>query len=309
MSRSLAALLAVMAAYVLIALAGWWIEPPARVEQRLAVRAATLQKPLTLALAQFPAEDAAYSLALAAQQLGSQGDWHTARLALEQAVALRPDYAEAWAFLGYTRLLMRDDGYVEMQRALDLDPQSLAAHLFLALYWERQGDFAQSQSYLQSAQGLAPDNLVIVAERARMYARQGNLGGGRDLLLASAEANPRLSQAWRNLAEYCLVHNEQIKETGLAAARAALLINPADPRNLNLMGQLYLRLNDPAGAGRFFERALAADANHPGALLGAGTALLLMGDEAQAAVLLQRLIDRAPDSGEAQQAARLLNRP
>jgi FimV-like protein len=70
--------------------------------------------------------------------------------------------------------------------------------------------------------------------------------------------------------------------------RAALKINPASPRGLDLMGQLDLARQRPAQARAEFEAALKSDSNFGPAQLDLAETLLESGDVKDAIPWLQR---------------------
>ncbi len=119
--------------------------------------------------------------------------WELAAEAFYQAVLKRPDFADAWAYLGEARqhtslpgLASSDgqrqesDGFSELQTALQLDPGSVAAHTLLAFYWIRQSRFDQALESLGKAVALAPDNPILTSALGEIQASSGDLDGAYD---------------------------------------------------------------------------------------------------------------------------------
>ncbi len=95
---------------------------------------------------------------------------------LEQAVALDPDFARAWAALGHSYHLVAildiwsdDYAYNRMKQALDkaleLDPNQAEAHAGRGLYqFIRNSDIAGAEASFRRALELAPDNTYALYE-------------------------------------------------------------------------------------------------------------------------------------------------
>ncbi len=95
---------------------------------------------------------------------------------LEQAVALDSTFAQAWAALGHSYLLMdrvslwkRDYAYNRMKQALDkaleLDPNHAQAHACLGIYqWDYLNDLAAAEASYRRALELDPDNTYALYE-------------------------------------------------------------------------------------------------------------------------------------------------
>ncbi len=257
-------------------------------------------------------EDPAYTLLEAGRGLGAMNEWALAAEAFRRAAQTRPDYAEAWAYLGEAIQQIPEaqsnaEGLAELERALQLDPKSLSAHLFLSLYWQRQGELEQALEYLEKAAALYPDRPALQTEMGRVLALKGDLeAAGQAYQKASALA-PQDPVYYRLLAAFSLEHNYQLTQTGLPAARRALLLSPNDPASLDTLGQVLLELGDIAGAKRFFERALLQQADYAPALLHLGLIYLDEGNREAAYEMLQKALALAPGSSTADQAQRLLD--
>jgi tetratricopeptide (TPR) repeat protein len=264
------------------------------------------------------AEDPAYTLLATGRALAALGEWSLAAQAFHQATALRPDYAEAWAYLGEARqhpaqgtLLLNaaasGDGLAELRKALELDPGSLAAHTFLTLYYARRGSFDLALDALHQAIALDPGNLALQVQLAGLQAASGDLYQAKDTYLEILERAPQDTAYARALAQFCLDYDFEIKQTALPLARRLAGEYPRDPANLDVMAQVLIKLGDLAGATRFLERALEFQPGHAPALLHLGQVLLLQGDRVGALRQLTQVVSLAPGSPEAAQAQRLID--
>lgn len=256
-------------------------------------------------------EDEAYSLLAAGRALAQLDEWALAAEAFRRAAEARPDYAEARAYLGEARQHLEDEeqgalGLADLQTALELDPESLSAHLFLALYHSRRGDYEAAAARLEAARELEPENPAVHAELGGVLAASGDLGAAYEAYLAALELAPRDLTYQAGLILFALQHEYQVREIALPAARRAVIQRPDDPLALDLMGQVLLRLQDGLNAQRFFERALQIDPAYAPAHLHLGQVFLLRGETRRAfqEITLARQLD--PEGQVADQSERLL---
>ncbi len=258
-------------------------------------------------------EDPAYTLLSSGRALASLDEWQMAAVAFHQAVGLRPDYAEAWAYLGEARQHIRQadvpgasDGLAELEQALQIDPQSVSANLFAGLYWQRHANNQQALQYLQTAQQLDPQNPILLVEIGQTYAQGGNLPTAQSYFERAIALNPYDPTYWRLLAGFSMQYQIQVRELGLPAARRAVTLNPSDPQSLDTLAQTLLYLGDWLNAERFLRRALAIDSDYAPAHLHMGLVFYYRGDASRAELEFDLAESLAPGSWTAEQANRLL---
>ena len=258
-------------------------------------------------------EDKAYSLVSAGRALAALDRWPLAYEAFHQATEARPDYAEAWAFLGEAKQHLPPSMYQEaagalqaLEKALQLDPKTVSAHSFLSLYWEREGDLERAQAYAESAAALDPENPVWQMEKGRQLADAGDLEGAFEAYREALRLAPTDPATQRGMALFCLDHNYKLRSAGLEAARRAVILAPDDPLSLDVMAQVLTRLKDFENAERFLLRALQADPNSPLAHLHLGFVYLMRNEKGEARAELNTVIDLSPRSPSADHARRLL---
>ena len=229
-------------------------------------------------------EEPAYTFTATGRALAMLDEWKLAEAAFKQATQLRPDYAEGWAFLGEARQHVMQasssefQGLAELQRALHLDPTSVSANLLMGLYFTRQGDYQLAGNYIQTALALEPDNPLLHAELANVLAQQGDLPAAQQAYQQAISMAPDDPMFYRLLAEFCLSQQIQLRQTGLPAARSAILLSPQEPHSLDVMGHTLLMLEDLLSAERFLRRALAIDPSYAPAHLHLGMVFLQRGD-------------------------------
>jgi tetratricopeptide (TPR) repeat protein len=265
------------------------------------------------------AEDPAYSLLTTGRALAALGEWSLAVEAFHNATLLRPDYAEAWAYLGeaYQHLSgqenklasknpPQDDGLAELRKALELDPQSLAAHTLMAMYWSRRGNYDLALTYMQSAVELDPKNPLLHIELANALAQAGNVEAAYESLQQAITLAPSDPSILRQVVEFLLRYDYQLEQVALPIARRLVILAPQDAANLDSMAQLLIQLGDLDSAGRFLERALQADPDYPAAHLHLGLIYVLKDDRQRALDELRLAASLDPEGSIAAQAQRML---
>lgn len=284
------------------------LEQAASLDPQLKPAATALQRRIVSARR---GDSPAYSLLAAGRALADLGHWNLAAEAFRRATEARPDYAEAWAYLGEARqhIPVRQSetaGWEELQRALELDPDSVAARSFLALYWERRGDFSAAVAAYQAALDREPENPVLHASYARQQARLGDLNQALESYRRAVELAPRDAEFLGYLVDFSLEYQVDVTGIALPAARRAVILNPRNPETLVRMARVFLKLEDEESAERFLNRALRLEPDHPEVHLGFGMLRLLRGDFDGARQALDRVRDLAPDSPAAGHSQRLL---
>jgi len=252
-------------------------------------------------------DDPSYALVAAGQSLLSIEEWELAEIALSNATRLNPEYAEAWAYLGEALQKNGENGQEELEKALSIDPNSVAANTLMGLYWQRQERFDLALTYLHAAAKFDDLNPALQAEIGNTLGLLGNISGAESHYRRAAALSPNDSTYWRILAEFHIKYELKLRDEGLAAARQAVILDPEDPASLDAMAQIYLLLDSPLIARRFLDRAIAADDKFAPAYLHLGLIHILTGEPLLA---FQRFsIAKTlspPDSQTAAQATRLL---
>lgn len=260
------------------------------------------------------ASQPAYTLLESGRALADLGEWELAAEAFRGAAALRPDYAEAWAFLGEALQhidvpegkTFSSNGLSQLELARQLDPNSLSANLFLVLYWRRQGQWSRALEILDNLITLDPQNPVIQVEMGNTLSENGDPNAALPYYMRATELAPSDPTYWQALAGFSLHSQYQLRQVALPAARQLLLLSPADPAALDLMGQVLLLLQDPLNAERFIQRAIQINPDYAPARLHLAQVYLLRNATTAARQELEMAITLAPSSPEAEYARRLL---
>ncbi|MCX8062718.1 MAG: hypothetical protein N3D16_09050, partial [Anaerolineales bacterium] len=105
---------------------------------------------------------------------------------------------------------------------------------------------------------------------------------------------------------YCVQYGYRLLESALPLAKDLAGKSPKDAEILDLLGQVYLGLEEWAFAQQNFERALSLDAKYAPAVLHLGIVHLEQGNTTLAHMHFQRVIELAPFSPSSEQAKRYL---
>ncbi|HSB66712.1 MAG TPA: tetratricopeptide repeat protein [Anaerolineales bacterium] len=259
-------------------------------------------------------EDPAYTVLIVGRQLADWGDWRLAWAAFSQAVTLRSDYADAWAFYSEAKqqVTIQETGAVsslglpELELAIQLDSKSILANTLMGIYWERQGNFTQAENYLTYAISVSPQDPYLYSELGNIYSKAGDLPIAQAAYEKSIELTPRDPLFYCQLAQFAMDNQIQIRELALPAARKALLLDPQDANSLDVMAQVMLMLLDYQSAERFSMAAVKSNPTFAQAYLHLGTAYLYQGKSELAQQWLSKAETVDPKSWVSAQATRLL---
>jgi tetratricopeptide (TPR) repeat protein len=227
-------------------------------------------------------DDPVYVQMIIGRTLASIDEWELAHQSFNQVINSRPDYAEGWAFLGEAQFHLGEDGYDYLRKSLDLDPKSTAVNSFMAIYWQRQGRYDLANVYLFAANQIDPLNPALQVELGNTLAHLGDINEALIYYQRAIELSPKDPTYWQALARFSIKYEYDIEQYALAAVRQALLLETEDPVSLDLMGQIYIRLDDTYTAERFLIRSLEADPNYAPAHLHLGFIYLLRGQSQSA---------------------------
>ena len=217
-------------------------------------------------------DDPGYLLVISGRALASQGHWDLAEKAFENAVVQDPEYAEAWAYLGEARQHTEtgNDPLAALEKALDLDPNSISANTFLALYWQRKDEFEIALEFFQAAATHDPENPVYMVEIGNIMALLGDLEVGKEYYWQAIRKSSNDPRYVREFLKFSLLFNLDLRDVALPLARQLVILNPLDPASLDVMGEIFVHLGDMLNGERFFLRALAQDMDYDHAHLHLG---------------------------------------
>jgi cytochrome c-type biogenesis protein CcmH/NrfG len=146
----------------------------------------------------------------------------------------------------------------------------------------------------------------LQAQLGSTLALSGNLEAALRAYRRGVELAPSQAEPWRLLAGFCVLHEYLLREEGLPAARRAAALDPGDPANPDMLGQVLLLLEDFSTAQRFFETAVDLDPGYALARVHLGLVYALQGDTQRAYRAWKAVSAAAPGTPAAEQAERLI---
>jgi len=221
-------------------------------------------------------------LVIIGRGLGLVHEWGLAQAAFEEATQADPKDAEAWAWLAEANQQTGSKGNEELDRALNLNPNSATVRGLRGLYFQRNGNFRQALIEFQAAATLEPKNPSWFVSLGESYAKLGDLIKALGAYQTATTLAPKDASYWRLLAIFCGQNNVNVKDVGIPAAEKAVILAKDDPASLDALGWLLLvdaRYND---AERLLTRALKLDPQNASTHLHLGMLYLQMNKRASA---------------------------
>lgn len=197
-------------------------------------------------------DDAADAYYLRAKAYSVASDARHAAQELEQAVTIRPQFAEAWSDLGQARkMLLNDDGALSaFEHAVAADPRDSVAQYRLGSEYLRERKAALAVQHLETANQLNPEDQSTLNSLQMALRENGD-----------ATAADRIKH---QLAEL-LRRRDQITQNKLAAIR------------VNNEGAALEKSGDLRAALEKYRAASQLDPQHTGIRINFGVALLRLG--------------------------------
>jgi tetratricopeptide (TPR) repeat protein len=232
--------------------------------------------------------------------------WTLAKEAFINAAETDSHYAPAWAWLGYVNQVLDAGGLIELNQALELDPNSAEIRGLRAVFFMRENRFEEAQVEFEEAARLEPLSPGWQVALGDVVARTGNVPQGLAYFQRAIELSPRSADYWRALANFTVDYNYGVQETGLPAALQARALAPDDPQSSVTLGRVYFAINDLTMAEKLWLDVLEANPDIPAVHLYLGV-LFLQKDQSESAYLhLEQAMTLDPGGPYGAQAARML---
>lgn len=134
---------------------------------------------------------------------GFEINYKKAEAELNQAVALDPNYSEAYMYLGRVEdaLYEDDKASASFQRAISIDPDYEEARVSYAAALLDQGGLDEAVRQLNAALQQKPDDATAMYLLSQAYAREGDFADGKTAALRAVNAAPGNGEAHFWLAE------------------------------------------------------------------------------------------------------------
>ena len=221
--------------------------------------------------------DAALPHYLRAKVYTEQNAVDKAAAQLQEAVSLRPDFAEAWSDLGQARKTLLDDAgsLAAFARAVELSPDDAVAQYWLGAEYLRMAKIPEAIEHLQEAAKLNSDDQSALYSLQLALREDGQLEPAR--------------QVKEKLAEL-LRKRDKASERALAAVQ------------INNQGAELEKAGDLRGALQKYRAALELNAEHVGIRTNLAAALLRSGQWSQGIAELRESLRRDPGNTALQKA-------
>jgi TolB-like protein/cytochrome c-type biogenesis protein CcmH/NrfG len=246
-------------------------------------------------------DPAAYALTLQARQMQRQGtaEGYGQSISLyQQALAIAPDYAAAWAGLSESYGRQADkglrpiaEGYTLAREAADkalaIDPDNAAAYAQLGwIAMSYDGDLSAAARYFERALQLDPANPDIVRRAATLTGNLGRMDEANVILKYAVSRDPVNSNNQFNLG---LNYSSAGRwDEAIASLRTALSLSPGSIGAQSAIGDALLRQGKPDAA----LAAIQQESSEAFRLIGLAMAYHALGQVAQADAALAELINK-----------------
>ena len=227
--------------------------------------------------------------------LGAVNEWELARAAFESAVRADDTNAEAWAWLGEANQQTVGGGIEELNRALELNPNSSVVRGLRGIYFQRIGNHRDALTEFQTAASFDAQNPARFVSLGDAYALTGDLIRALESFQYAASLAPGDATYWRALADFCGRYNIHIEDIGVPAAQRAVMLED-DVANKDALGWLLLLDARYPEAERILLDALKDDPQNASVYFHLGLLYLQSGDRSRA---IENLI-HARDLGNSQ---------
>lgn len=186
-----------------------------------------------------------------------------AREAAKKALALRPDYGEAKAFLYGTYLEKKDyDGLISLlQEHLRAREHDLTALAYLGDAHAAKGRPAEAQAAFRKMIALEPKNPQGYLKLALFLRQQGQAQAALPHLERALQENPRAYPALRLLAAFLSEQGQASR--AVERVRAALAADPDNDELHQILGEVLLSRKEYEAAAQALERALTLNPRDP----------------------------------------------
>ena len=221
--------------------------------------------------------DAAFPLYLRAKVDTEQQKTQAALSHLSRAVALQPDFAEAWSDLGRTRKTLSDDAgaLAAFKRAVEAGHGDAVAQYRLGSEYLHQGEAHLAVAHLQRALELNPDDQSTLYSLQIALRQDGQLEQAR-------KTKERLTELLRT--------RDQVARNALTAVQ------------LNNQGAELEKAGNLRGALEKYHAALQLSPEHVGFRLNFAAGLLRTGQWSQGIAELREAVRRDPGNNAARSA-------
>lgn len=163
---------------------------------------------------------------------------------IQKVLELQPESSEAFCFLGdvYQYKEMFNEAADAYQRALSLNGSKQTrgiANWCLGIIYNKQGKFLEAEKYGKEAVSLMPEAAWAHYRLGDIYTQRGKLDEAIGAYQKAMQLNPELAEAYRGLGRTALMQDEP--ETAIQYFRGAILRNPYEKSAYYNLAKAYQR--------------------------------------------------------------------
>ncbi len=235
-------------------------------------------------------------LAMALQQAGNLSGAVTA---YARAIALQPEWPQAYAMLGIAlqSLGQVDDAIGAFRQAIQLAPDEAQTWSNLGVLQQERGRSAEAIDALQNAIRLQPRFTEAHANLGVILRLQGRLDEAIEAFRHALALRPNYAEAHANLG---VCFNQLGRSDDAASAlRVATILKPDYAEAHADLGRVMMTLGRPGDAAAACRSAISLGMETSDNYLSMGVALQDMGQADDAIAAYQRAIDLSPDCADA----------
>jgi tetratricopeptide (TPR) repeat protein len=213
-----------------------------------------------------------------------------ARAHLAEAAALRPDDPEILAYLAHTLDQLGETVSARelLDRAVELDKDSVLAAYFLGTHHRLVGNVETAQATLWEAMQRDPENAALRVEMAETFIDEGDYASAEEWYQGAIDVAPDRVDFHLALVHFYLDHLYRVAEGGIPAAQALVSLDPESAVAHDLLGWAYHLSGQQEEAAEALLRALALDPDLVSAHFHLGSLYFFTGRPTQAQEHLQR---------------------
>ncbi len=226
----------------------------------------------------------------------AMGEYGAAKVVLEISLAVCPESAEGWAFLGHALSRLGLDPSQAFAKSLELDYTFPVGHYFIGLHFLAQGNLERARQELLYALSLEPLNPYFQAALAEVEIQRGNYQEAEVRLKKAVELAPEEPSFRLYLGELQIGILMRTDQEALENILKAIEISPSNPKGWELAGIAYYYAGRSALAEPYLKKALELSPDSPRALYYLGLVYHLEGQKGKARQLFRRIQEVAPAS-------------
>ena len=169
------------------------------------------------------------------------------------------------AGLSYATAGQLEKAVIQFKRVLELDADSINAHINLGRLAFKAEDYPAAQEYFEKAVSASKDNAIAMTLLAYSLQRRGNESQAVEWFEKARSSDTKAIDARLALIRHYLPKRKQ--QLSLTIAQEAARVSPENPLVVNALGVAQMAASDNKGAARSFEKVTrlapkSADAFH-----------------------------------------------